>query len=209
MSRLVLFAIGMTMAMVIPPKADARVVDYLMDQRAIEAAALDQGIEGPFTEAPSRNSVQIALETPSAADHKVTVVSIYCQAYKIENPASVLIQNLLLGADRDGKLHDRGDDQVDLTVRLIKASTLLRCMAPNDLTTLCRNGVKITAEARIKKADGSVIQVPLTANVERAGRVGGFCGNIARYTGIVTREAGIALVNQALAAYVESRRPVQ
>ena len=49
--------------------------------------------------------------------------------------------------------------------------------------------------------DGTVVKVPLVTQVEREGRVGGFCGNIARYTGIVTREAGIDLIRQAMKSF--------
>jgi hypothetical protein len=113
----------------------------------------------------------------------------------------VLIQDLLLGADNDGKLAEAGNGEADITIRMVKASTLLRCFTSNDMDTLCKNNVKITAEAKFRNAEGTVTQLPLFVTVERKGRVGGFCGNIARYTGIVAREAGIALIDKALAAY--------
>lgn len=198
--RILLTTAG-AIALAAPTAIEARVVEYLTDPAAIDAAALDQGIEGPFATSPPRGTANIALETPSAADHRVAVVSIYCQAYKIENPVSVLIQDLVLGADNDGKLADAGNGEADITIRMMKASTLLRCLTSNDLNVLCKNNVKMTAQATFRNADGTVTQLPLFASVERKGRVGGFCGNIARYTGIVTREAGVALINQALAAY--------
>ena len=207
MSRRILSATaGVAIALAIPTVIEARIVEYLTDPAAIDAAALDQGIEGPFAPAPSRHAANIALEKPSAADHRVTVVSIYCQAYKIENPVSVLIQDLLVGADNDGKLAEAGNSDADITIRMVKASTLLRCFTSNDLDTLCKNNVKITAEANFRNSDGTLTQLPLFVTVERKGRVGGFCGNIARYTGIVTREAAITLVDQALAKYEASQK---
>lgn len=203
--RTLFLTTGTAIALAAPTVIEARVVEYLTDRSAIDAAALDQGIEGPFAQEPSRGVANIAVQTPSAVDHRVTVVSIYCQAYKIENPVSVLIRDLLLGADNDGKLAEAGHGEADITIRMVKASTLLRCFTSNDIDTLCKNNVKITAEAKFRNADGTVTKLPLSVTVERKGRVGGFCGNIARYTGIVTREAGIALIDQALAAYETNR----
>jgi len=208
MIRRILFMTGAAIALAVPAVAEARVVEYHTDRAAIDEAARDQGIEGPFAQAPSHSVANIAVETPSAADHRVTVVSIYCQAYKIENPVSVLIQDLLLSADDDGKLAEAGNGEADITIRMVKASTLLRCFTSNDINTSCKNNVKITAEAKFRNADGAVTLLPLFVTVERKGRVGGFCGNIARYTGIVTREAGIALINQALAAYETNRNSI-
>jgi len=183
----------------LPSSVVARSVVYLNDLTAIEAAAADQGIPGPFSQAPAVGGTTIALEGASAADHRVIVASNYCQAYHIENPVSVLLQDLVTAANggADGKIGSAGKPSV--TLRLLSGSTVLRCMGKSDLATICKNRVRITAEARVTRADGSVAQAPLVAQVEREGRVGGFCGNIARYTGIVTREAAIDLLRQAQA----------
>ena len=181
----------------LPSSVGARSVEYLSDLTAIEAAAADQGIPGPFSHAPAAGGAAIALEATSAADHRVIVASNYCQAYHIENPVSVLLQDLVTVANgaADGKAASTGKPSV--TLRLLSGSTVLRCMGKSDLATICKNRVRITAEASVIHADGSIAQVPLVAQVEREGRVGGFCGNIARYTGIVTREAAIDLLRQA------------
>ncbi len=183
----------------LPSSVVARSVEYLNDLTAIEAAAADQGIPGPFSQAPAVGGTTIALEGASAADHRVIVASHYCQAYHIENPVSVLLQDLVTAANgrADGKIGSAGKPSV--TLRLLSGSTVLRCMGKSDLATICKNRVRITAGARVTRADGSVAQAPLVAQVEREGRVGGFCGNIARYTGIVTREAAIDLLRQAQA----------
>jgi len=176
--------------------AAARTVEYLDDMAAIKAAADDQGIQGPFAEKPGPGAVRIALETPKAADHRVTVASVYCQAYGIDNPVSVLLQDLVTATAPTG-----GGNAPAMTLRILSSSTVLRCLGKNDLEVKCKNRVRITAEASVTKADGSVAKTPVVAQVEREGRVGGFCGNIARYTGIVTREAGIDLIRQAQAAF--------
>ena len=181
----------------LPSSVSSRSVEYLSDLTAIEAAAADQGIPRPFSHAPAAGSATIALEGASSADHRVIVASNYCQAYHIENPVSVLLQDLVKSANggADGKIRSIGKPSV--TLRLLSGSTVLRCMGKSDLATICKNRVRITAEASVIHADGSIAQVPLVAQVEREGRVGGLCGNIARYTGIVTREAAIDLLRQA------------
>ena len=204
--RILIAAAGMVLAVAASP-ADARIVEYLNDRALIDAAATDQGIEGPFADPPLREAMNIALDTPAAADHQAIIASIYCQTYKIWNPVSVLMNQLAVQADNDGKLVDASSGQADIVIRLLKGSTVLRCLTTNDFDNLCRNTVRISAEATFEKTNGTLTTVPITAEVERKGRVGGFCGHIARYTGIVTREAGIALLNKALAAYRTSQMP--
>lgn len=177
--------------------AAARVVEYLDDMAAIRAAADDQGITGSFSEPPDPGNALILLETPTAADHRVVVGSNYCQAYHIENPVSVLLQNLADAANRTQVAAAGPDSRPVLSLRILSGSTLLRCMGKSDVETLCKNRVRITAEASFKRPDGAIVTTPVVAQIERNGRVGGFCGNIARYTGIVTREAGIDLIRRA------------
>lgn len=177
----------------------ARTVEYLDDLAAIQAAAADQGIAGPFSQAPAPGQSAITLETPAAADHRVIVASVYCQAYHIENPVSALLQDLVTAAN-GARPEGAATAEPAVLLRVLSGSTLLRCMGKNDLAAMCKNRVRITAEASIARPDGSIVKLPLVAQVERDGRVGGFCGNIARYTGIVTREAAIDLIRQARAA---------
>jgi hypothetical protein len=174
--------------------AVARIVEYLDDLAAIKAAADDQGIQGPFSDKLGPAPVRIALETPKAADHRVIVASVYCQAYGIDNPVSTLLQDLVKASAPSA------EGVPLLTLRVLSGSTVLRCLGKSDLEVKCKNRVRIAAEASFAKADGATVKIPLVAEVEREGRVGGFCGNIARYTGIVTREAGIDLIRQAMKA---------
>ncbi|AXB75883.1 hypothetical protein [Novosphingobium sp. P6W] len=183
----------------LPASVVARTVEYLGDLVAIRTAADDQGIAGPFSEAPAPGDALLALETATAADHRVIIASNYCQAYHIENPVSLLLQDLVAAANGpSGEIVSPVGKPV-VKVRVLSGSTLLRCMGKSDLATICKNRVRITADASVTRADGSVAHAPLVAQVEREGRVGGFCGNIARYTGIVTREAAIDLLRQARA----------
>ena len=207
MNRQILIAAAVMALAVSANPAGARIVEYLTDRAMIDVAAADQGIEGPFADPPLREAINIALEAPVAADHQAIIAGIYCQAYKIRNPVSVLMNALAVQADNDGKLVEASSGQADIVIRLLKGSTVLRCLTTNDFDNRCRNTVRISAEAIFKKTDGTQTTLPITAEVERKGRVGGFCGHIARYTGIVTREAGVALLDKALAGYKTSQMP--
>ncbi|WP_336971795.1 hypothetical protein [Sphingobium aromaticiconvertens] len=176
--------------------AHARTVDYSLDKPAIEAAALDQGIEGPFSDAPALGTLPLTLENPTAADHSVKIVSVYCQAYKMDNPVAALMSQLLPPAPMSASATP--------TLRLIRGSTLLRCLGNGEFKNICKNEVKLTAELRFQTADGATTMRPIVASVEREGRVGGFCGNMARYTAIVSREAGIELIRKASAIYAQA-----
>jgi hypothetical protein len=70
-------------------------------------------------------------------------------------------------------------------------------MGKSDLEMICKTRVRISAEANFVGEDGAAGRIPVVSQIEREGRVGGFCGNIARFTGIVTREAGIDLISHA------------
>lgn len=192
-------ALAMIMGITLPGSVVARTVEFLSDLAAVRAAADDQGIPGPFSVAPSPDGTVIAFEAATAADHRVIIASNYCQAYHIKNPVSVLLQDLAASANQAGTQKIEPIRKSNISIRLLSGSTVLRCMGKSDLATICKNRVRITAEASITRADGSTAHAPLVAQVEREGRVGGFCGNIARYTGIVTREAGIELIRQARA----------
>lgn len=184
---------GVTLATASP--SSSRVVDYNLDKAAIESAAQDQGIQGPFSDLPDAAAYPFTLENAAAADHMVKIVSIYCQAYKMDNPISALMQHLLPStpAGVSGP-----------ALRVTKGSTLLRCLGSGEFKNICKNEVKLSAELRFQLADGTPVTRPISVNVEREGRVGGFCGNMARYTAIVSREAGIELLNKASAAYREA-----
>lgn len=184
-------------ALLVANPAAARTVEYIHDMAAIRAAADDQGISGPFSDPPGPGSASIVLETPAAADHRVIVASNYCQAYGIDNPVSVLLQYLVTAANRTRPTDVNASSPSSLSLRILSGSTVLRCMGKSDVETICKNRVRITAEARFPRLDGGVVAVPVVAQVEREGRVGAFCGNIARYTGIVTREAAIDLIRRA------------
>lgn len=178
----------------------ARTVEYLKDMATIRAAADDQGITGPFSEVPVAANATLLLENPTSADHQVIIGSRYCQAYKIENPVSVLLQDLVESANHAQLAEITADARHTLSLRILSGSTLLRCMGKNEFEAICKNRVRITAEAQFTRTDGSAGTIPVIAQVERGGRVGTFCGNVARYTGIVTREAGIELIRKALEA---------
>jgi hypothetical protein len=126
----------------------------------------------------------------------VTVVSVYCQAYGIDNPVSLLLADLLGPPPAGSSSSAPAGTDGAVVMKMTAGSSVLRCVGKSDVEVLCMNRVRLTAEVRMPGADGSTNTRTLVAQVERKGRVGGFCGNIARYTGIVTREAAFDLLRQ-------------
>ncbi len=181
--------------------ADARVVEYDLDKAAIEAAAQEQGIDGPFSDNPAGTPYPIWLEAGQAADHDVKILSIYCQAYKVENPISTLMGKLVAPAVAQGEGLPQTGPRSGLTIRMKSGLGLFRCLGSGELKVACKNEVRLTAEAVFQSGDGKEMSVPLAVRVERNGRVGGFCGHMARFTSIVSREAGIQLIAQARASF--------
>lgn len=145
------------------------------------------------------------LETPGAADHRVLIASHYCQAYQIDNPVSVLLKDIVAATNPLSAPETSQSSEPPIDLRVLSGSTVLRCMGKGDLGTICKNRVRLEAEVSFTRADGVISKTALVAEVERNGRVGGFCGHIARFTGIVTREAAIDLVRQARASAGEHR----
>jgi hypothetical protein len=187
--------------------AQARVVEYLDDLEEIELAAQDQGIEGPFSPAPGAGLPVLDLENAAAADHRATIASVYCRAYKVDNPVSELLTKLVQAANGNLVPGDvsPGQDGSTASIAIDKAATLMRCFSVKELKALCKARVRISASMNWTDGAGAAQSVPLNVEVEREGRVGGFCGHIARFIGIVSREAGIAMIDEARAAYAADR----
>lgn len=187
---------GVALALLAAP-ASARSIDYSIDLQAIQAAANDQGIEGPFSPDPSRGIRNIGLVVTPGVDHVMKNVSIYCEAYKVDNPISVLMRKLVTAYDDDGVLAEADATDADLTVHLTKALSLHRCLGESDFKGFCKNRTSLSGHVAFRTKDGSLQSAPIAVQVERTGRVGMFCGNLGRYTGIVSREAGIAFLAEA------------
>ncbi len=187
---------GVALALLAAP-ALARSIDYSIDLQAIQAAADDQGIEGPFSPDPSRGARNLGLVTAPAVDHVMKNVSIYCEAYKVDNPISVLMRKLVTEYDDDGVLAEADTTDADVTLHLTKAVSLHRCLGESDFKTFCKNRTSLSGHVAFRGKNGSLQSAPIAVQVERAGRVGMFCGNLGRFTGIVSREAGIAFLAEA------------
>lgn len=174
--------------------AQARVVDYQIDRATLEQAAADQ-LDGPLSPPPERGDAQLAFVADPGTDHVTISAGVACSAYKVENPVSQMLVPLLQHWDADGTLG--GADAI--TLRLTRASSFNRCVQLKEFDGRCITRVRLAGTLSLRSADGATADVPVSANVERSGTVGGFCGNLARFIGMVSREAGIALLADARA----------
>lgn len=173
-------------------QAGARIVDYRIDPATLEKAAADQ-LDGPMSPAPARGSIELAFAAGADIDHVTISAGVACSAYKIENPVTELLPTLLAAWDADGRLGGDGA----ATLRLTGASSFNRCVQLKEFDGRCITRVKLAGSLTVPADGGSVREIPVAATVERSGSVGAFCSNLARFVGIVSREAGIALIADA------------
>ena len=90
---------------VLAAPAHARTIEYCLDLAAIEAAAADQGIEGPFSPQPSLGKLTIALVVDPSINHIMKNLSIYCDVYKVENPLGQLMQSLVASPKAENTIY--------------------------------------------------------------------------------------------------------
>ncbi|MGH6808336.1 MAG: hypothetical protein ACREEJ_16080, partial [Ensifer adhaerens] len=175
--------------------AHARTVDYSLDQAALDQAAAEQRV-GQVSLSPSRGDLDLAFSADPGTDHVTLALGNHCSAYKVENPVSQMLRALITSWDRDGTLAEPGGVGV-AAIRLTKASSYNRCVMLKETDGRCITRVKLAGTVSLDVGDGVARSFPIAADVEKSGTVGGFCGNIARFIGIVSREAGIELIADA------------
>ncbi|RJF94061.1 hypothetical protein D3876_07305 [Sphingomonas cavernae] len=175
--------------------AEARTVDYQIDAATLEKVAKDQ-LDGPMSPAPARGDMDLAFVADPATDHVAISAGMGCSAWKIENPVGQMLKPLLTAWDRDGALSDAGTAGV-VTLRLNRASSLNRCVQLEEFDETCIARVRLAGTIAYVGEDGATRELPVAANIERSGSIGAFCSNLARFIGIVSREAGIALIDDA------------
>lgn len=177
--------------------ANARTVDYSLNHAALEQAAVQQHI-GQISPPPARGDIDLAFAADPGTDHVTLALGNHCSAYKVENPVSAMLRTLVVSWDRDGTLAPSGTTGVAF-MRLTKASSYNRCVQLKETDGRCITRVRLAGTISVDGASGAARSFPIAADVEKSGTVGGFCGNIARFIGIVSREAGIALIADARA----------
>lgn len=170
--------------------AGARTVPYPMDAAARSAAAERYGIAVP--DEPAKGTVDVALEMSPAVDHRAVRGGIVCGAWPIDNPISKLIQPMVADHNPSGKVAATSPGVALLSIK--RASTLGRCFMTGELQSACVT--RVTIDATLRPA-GSSEEIPLRAQVEREQKAIGMCDGLAIGTGLISREAMIALLKDS------------
>lgn len=174
----------------------ARVIDYSADDTAMLKDAAELKIQ-PISEPLKRGERDIELVVSPDVDHIATALGMYCSAYKVENPISRILRRMATDWDRDGTLDNSSQKISRATLRIKNARSYRRCVELKEANVRCLTRVAIMAEVEVSNAEGVVRQAAIAADVERDASVSGICGNLARGIGVVSREAGIALIKDA------------
>ncbi len=175
--------------------ASARVVDYTIDDAAMRAAATELKI-APFTPLPSRGGRTVALTVDPGADQPTLALGILCSAYKVENPVSRLMAGLVATWAKDGRITPAAD-QAQVRLHVTSARSYRRCVEMGEMNGRC---ITKTMIAGTVEADGQTSAI--AGEAERDASIGGFCGSLAKGIGVVSREAGLALIADAEAKLV-------
>ena len=178
-------------AMVVPATAWAdRVVDYTIDEATAAHDAIEQGV--PLAPVPARGDAHVAVQIAPEVDHQVVRVGIFCSAWKVQNPISILIQRFLAAWDRDGAPSSSPSGPADLLVKVDRASTLSRCVGTGELKTTCITRVSIDGSIARKSEAARAFHVER----EEATKGIGACAGLTRGIALVSRDAASALIGQ-------------
>ncbi len=165
-----------------------RVIDYSIDEATAARNATEQGL--PLAPLPARGTTHVAIAVAPAVDHQVLRVGIACSAWTVRNPISTLLKRLFSRWDRDGAPAAAAGPGVDTLVTIDRAATLSRCVASGELTTNCIT--RVTIDGTVARGGGA--PAPLHVEREETTKGIGACAGLTRGIGLVSRDAGIALI---------------
>lgn len=177
--------------------AAARSVDYVALTSANFAAEAANFKVAPVSDPPVRSARVVIGEITAAADHEVLTLGIYCSAYKVYNPITVLMKQLFVEAS-----HDPATPVTlpPLKIFVDAARSNQRCIEIKEYNNRCIARVTIIGRGETADAAGATRSFPLKVSIERDSSVGGFCEGRALGLAIISREAGQQFVANALAA---------
>jgi len=172
---------------VLAARAEARTVVYPIPADAVSAGSEKLGLT-PSPD-PAKGSVDVALELSSSTDHEAVRGGLVCGAWSIQNPISTLLRAMVADHNPGGKLAPASAATPVLSIK--RASTLGRCFMTGEMQGACTTRVTIDAGLRLV---GSTEEIPIRAQVEREQKAVGMCDGLAVGTGLISREATIALL---------------
>jgi hypothetical protein len=176
---LVALAVGMALG----GPAPAREVDYAaIDAQGFAATAARLKI-APVMPLPP-GAAGVALAAQPAADHDVMALGQYC-VFRITNPVTRLVAQLAAAPP----------PAPAVSISITRARSFRRCVEVGELNVRCITRVTLDADV----ARSGQPARPLTVIVERDASIGGFCEDVARGVGVITRQAMHELLDRATA----------
>lgn len=176
--------------------AMGRSADYSGGGSALILAGQELKVD-PLTTTLAPKIAIASVKVVPSADHETLKLGLYCAAYKVENSVSVLMPaieeewNKALEAT-----HMPSGLAAEIEVQ--SASSYRRCVELSEMNVRCITRVKLAGTARAA-GNGTSAVVQVSADVERNSSVGGFCSSLARGVAVTSREAALALFNDAQA----------
>jgi hypothetical protein len=186
--------IGCAAAALAATAADARTVDYAVDEGQFAAEAKRLTVS-EFPALPGRGEVDVAVEAEGKLDHQLMILGIYCSAYKVDNPLSQMVKRVAAAWDRDGMLRAAADRTL-LRVRFDDAGSTMRCVEQAELKQRCLVRTFINGEVTVETPGTAPRRAPIAIDVSQEQSIGGVCGGLARGAGLSGRAASIVLVER-------------
>lgn len=178
-------------------RSPARVVDYAKADDAFTEDAALLKIQ-PLSVTPLKSTWNISFDAATGVDHITLALGMYCSAYKVENPVTAMFERLIVGWDQDGILGNTTPGTPQLAIHLAEARSYRRCVELKEMNARCITRVTFKGDARFIDTNGAERQFPVIADVERDASIGGICGNLAKGIGVVTHQAGITFIADAV-----------
>lgn len=176
-----------------PEAGSARSVDYSIGSVGLISSGQELKITPLTTELRAQSWIE-AIESSGVVDHITESLGIGCSAYKVENPISLLfpiIRDEWNSTRAEGKRPD-----IRLSIMVTNASSYRRCVFVGEMNMRCISRVRLNGTAQIL-GQPDTQTIAISADVERDASVGGFCGNLSRGVGVISREAVLALLVDA------------
>ncbi len=171
----------------------ARTADYSVTEAQMAADAEALNVR-PFPALPAKGDFDIVAEDLGKLDQQLKILGIFCRAWKVDNPLSVMVGRVLGMIDRDGQLA-AGERRPLIRFKAQSALSTMRCVEVKEMTTQCLTRTSIQGEATVERTGARGRGQPVTIEFEHQQSVG-VCGGLARGAAISGRGASIRLAER-------------
>lgn len=176
------------------PASAERTADYAMDEARFAELAAKLEVTG-FRPMPERGAVDVELGDIKGIDHQLSILGIFCSAWKVENPLSQMVTRALGAWDRDGELTPAAAGETSIRLTLDAANSMMRCVQIGELKTRCLISTSITGTASRMKA-GVAENFPVVIDISQEQKMSGACNGLAQGSSLAGRGASLALVDR-------------